>query len=570
MFVLSEIYQACEPYPVKFFKPWWDLLIDYVIMGLLLIALLTFTRVIFENDLGVTSIGVNQTLPYWEARYVSAQCAHIFEGRYLVFYPYLLFVEWILLSIIHHGWFIFPAISSKMEHFHKIFHQMFQTQPKFYRNPNTLKMPNELKYDGENREKIEILHNRFLYLLTSESFLTKVYQAKTYSLFLFSFFSTIMVIITPFRSLRSFSSNFPCVLPNNTPLAFDFRNISCHFEPSFFIYGAIVGNCFITVTITIISLNGVIWTLRFIWLHRDHDITETISDYYGGLPGFEDFRFCIMLIEVNIRDGNVMFETIKNCIISQAKRFREFNYARRDKLDESALIITQTHLLKDSKNCVRWITEQLGYRELGNSQNSNHLFDIIHDLQDSMGYIDFNVRLSMREKLLAEIEQNPQIFKTLIDKDKDEKSYEEFVSNLHSESSYGNQYCLMAAAQLLNIQIVLIQCHINKKVQEVFIPYGKFKGKVFATKFLTFISPHYYHMTEDLPVSPDWPSIVTKRRMYACDVSFRANMRNVAVRCISTATELQGKRKLNRYSRSQADVGATAMDMPVMGLKRKL
>jgi len=571
MFLLSEIYQSQAPYSVRFFKPWWDLLIDYLIMGILLVTLLTFTRVLFEADFGITSIGLNQTLSFWEAKYVSARCSHHFEGKYLVYYPYLLFFEWIIFSVIQNGWLVLPAITSKLENFYKIFNGMFKTQPKFYRKPNTLKMPNELKFEDENKEKIEILHNRLLYLLTSTSFLVRIYQVKTFILIVWSIFITFFILITPFKYLDGFKYDFPCDLPHIPDVAIGYSNILCHFQPSLFIYGAIIGNFVLCTTITIISFNGIIWIIKLTFLSGDHDIAETISDYYSGLPGFEDFRFCIMLVQLNIRDGNVMFETIKNCINSQAKKFQRYDYARRCKVDDSSLMEIPIKLEEDSKHFSLWIAEQLGFKEVENSQRCDHLFDYVQEIRDSLGVIDINVSLSMRDRILNEIEENPQVFKTIIENDNPKVSYDDYIIKLRNRNVYGKQYSIMAASELLNIRIVLIQCHPNKKVQEVFLPYRKDSTNIKTTKFITFISPYYYHGTVDLPLSSDWPSIAAKRRMYACDASFRASMRTAAIRCCDTDFTLyQGNRNTNNeYLRAKEENGAT-IEMPVMGLKRKL
>ena len=57
MFALSEICAGRDSTSINFFKPWWDLIIDYLNMGMLLLALIAFANVTFVENEGILCIG---------------------------------------------------------------------------------------------------------------------------------------------------------------------------------------------------------------------------------------------------------------------------------------------------------------------------------------------------------------------------------------------------------------------------------------------------------------------------------------------------------------------------------
>lgn len=61
MFALSELYTGRDSLSINFFKPWWDLIIDYLNMGMLLLALIAFANVTFVENEGIICIGKDKT-----------------------------------------------------------------------------------------------------------------------------------------------------------------------------------------------------------------------------------------------------------------------------------------------------------------------------------------------------------------------------------------------------------------------------------------------------------------------------------------------------------------------------
>ena len=460
---------------------------------------------------------------------------------------------------------------SKFDAFYSIFKDMCTVKPKYYRNPNTFQMASELSFDSHNKDKIEILHNKLLYLLTERSYLLTAYKVKTLVLTVAGLGSTAAVLCALYF-IRSFPLNFRCAF-GTEGIGIDLDDIVCNLSPALFLYGLMFGNVFISLCITALSSNGVLWMFSQKLFGQDDmaDVFGSTSEYYGGMPGFKDFQFCILLLRKNIRDGNVMFETVKACIKGQDKKFKRFNYARRGNDDQTGTLTLPTKVLEENKTFVRWVAGQLGLAEVENSQDSNHLFDCLSFVRDSMGIIDFDVRKSMRAKIVDEIARNPWHYKNLIDKDASNPDYETFVRQLRLETTFGRQYVLMAAANIFHVRLVMIHCHPRKNFEEVFVPYkGNNRARQndqITTRFLTFINPHFYQATVDLPVKADWPTIITKRRMYATDSRFRADMRNAAVRCFNSLIVHNSSKNLTSHANIDKE-DVTTIEMPVMGLKR--
>eukprot|EP00794_Sanderia_malayensis_P008896 gene8896-9847_t len=571
MFALSELYSSGDCPSVHFFKPWWDLVIDYLNFGIMILTLIAFAKVTLSDQQGLICIGIEKTYSWAQIKYLNSKCSYTFTGRLLVHYPYAIFFQWLLLICIHHGWLLHPAIFSKFDAFYGIFKKMCNITPKYYRNPNTFQMASELSFDSHNQDKIEVLHVKLLYLLTENSYIITVYKVKTIASCIAGMGSTISVL-TAIYFARQFPLNFKCDF-GTTNIGIELDDVSCNISPAWFLYGLMIANVFVVFCVTLLSLNGIVWMIRrgLFGANDMADIFGSTSEYYGGLPGFKDFQLCILLVQKNIRDGNVMFETVKACIKGQAKKFKRFNYKRRGTVDHGKQMIVQTRDLEESKTFVRWIADQLGLDEAENSQDSNHLFDCIRFVQDGLGVVNFDVCKSMRELIADEIERNPIYFKTLIDKDTDVPDYEAYVKQLRLGTTFGKQYVLMAASCILQVRLVIIHCHPRKKVNEVFMPYKpKYQTNLTepnSTRFLTFISPHFYHATYNLPVKADWPTILTKRRLYATDSRFRADMRNAAVRCINTLNVSNSTKSMNSDLHADRDDNVT-MEMPVMGLKR--
>ena len=120
---------AEESVAIKSFKPWWEIVIDYIILALLLITLLSWTRVISADASGLLCLPVEKTIDFSFnfAKYFNSRCAQEFNGKLLLYYPYLLFIQWMSLFLIQKAWLKVPVVTSKFDSYYDIFHEIYYT-----------------------------------------------------------------------------------------------------------------------------------------------------------------------------------------------------------------------------------------------------------------------------------------------------------------------------------------------------------------------------------------------------------------------------------------------------------
>ena len=61
MFDLSELYTSGDSASIHFFKPWWDLIIEYLNMGMFLLTLIAFANVTLVEGEGIICLGKEKT-----------------------------------------------------------------------------------------------------------------------------------------------------------------------------------------------------------------------------------------------------------------------------------------------------------------------------------------------------------------------------------------------------------------------------------------------------------------------------------------------------------------------------
>lgn len=103
---------------LKRFKPWWESVIDWLCCSLLFIAVVAWS-IILEEGSGVRCIQKPpQNETFWNsvyAKYCSRRCAlELFKGI-LVYYPYVVSAQGIMLIFCQIFWLKIPDVSSKME-----------------------------------------------------------------------------------------------------------------------------------------------------------------------------------------------------------------------------------------------------------------------------------------------------------------------------------------------------------------------------------------------------------------------------------------------------------------------
>ena len=77
------------------FKPWWNIILNYFIFGLLLLALFSWTKVILAETLDTIYEHIVPCFRYSLnlAKYFNSRCAQAFTEKLLIYYPYVLYAQ---------------------------------------------------------------------------------------------------------------------------------------------------------------------------------------------------------------------------------------------------------------------------------------------------------------------------------------------------------------------------------------------------------------------------------------------------------------------------------------------
>lgn len=93
------------------FKPWWEVLTFYSLNGLLMAVLFALAGITISGTYNIWCFpeGNDTQLDYTVMNYASSRCSRIFEGDYLIYFPYWMFLEWGVFFVVHLLWFKLPA-----------------------------------------------------------------------------------------------------------------------------------------------------------------------------------------------------------------------------------------------------------------------------------------------------------------------------------------------------------------------------------------------------------------------------------------------------------------------------
>ncbi|KAF7686422.1 volume-regulated anion channel subunit LRRC8D isoform X1 [Silurus meridionalis] len=152
MFTLSELWSVTEKQGhYKLLKPWWEVFLDYLVLLMLMVSILSGTLLLSRDEVvcvpirstssnssfsfGISSnsrashtasgvpvprslaTGIRTDLDYQQYVYVSAVCYHEALPWFSRFLPYVTLLQSLLLLASGSFWFHFPLTSARIEHF---------------------------------------------------------------------------------------------------------------------------------------------------------------------------------------------------------------------------------------------------------------------------------------------------------------------------------------------------------------------------------------------------------------------------------------------------------------------
>jgi Leucine-rich repeat containing protein 8. len=288
-----------ESISTRKFKPWWEIVLDYLILAILLLTIFSWAKVISADASGLLCIPVNPTIRYNFnlAKYFNSRCAQEFEKKLLLYYPYVLFAQWLVLSIVQKLWLKLPVVHKKFETFYELLKDM--------RNMT------EEEGSANGNSKQDTIFDKLLLVLKNKSYLIHIYTAKASLLLAFSL-CIFCLTVTWVNSLNFFQANFKCYLggPAYSPI----RHLACNFQPAEFLYVIIA--CNIAVQSSIVGLSSYIlyWILAKQWVLQTGAANFAS---FRSLGGYKDLCFCIGLAKTSVQEKNA----IQNSMVFYTSKF---------------------------------------------------------------------------------------------------------------------------------------------------------------------------------------------------------------------------------------------------------
>ena len=277
-----------ESHATRKFKPWWETVVDYLIISLLILTLFSWAKVVTAEASGLLCIPVDPKIGYSYnlAKYFNSRCAQEFKDKVLLHYPYLLFFQWLLLSVFQKLWLKLPVVQNKFETFVELFKLLKETT----KIDTTTSIGNDIW---------EV--NRIDQVFNERSFLSILYTAKGF-LITFSSASASCLLIAWISTLDFYKSDFECSLSLIYSPA---NNLVCNFQPVQYIYISIFCNVAIQLSITCISLYACYYSLTRKW-EKHYRMSNSLRRY----KAFKDLCFCVCFLKTSLQERQTILHAL--------------------------------------------------------------------------------------------------------------------------------------------------------------------------------------------------------------------------------------------------------------------
>ncbi|XP_028409967.1 uncharacterized protein LOC114532622 [Dendronephthya gigantea] len=497
---------------VNTFKPWWEIWIDYTLNTFLLVVLFALAGVTISGTPGLVCLpsDTSQTkLNYATNFYVNAKCTTHIDGHILILFPYIIFVQWLLLFVLHLSWFNLPDLKAFLESSFDTFMTMKQennlvlqakkkSKQWMEKNEPSTK-PKDDEEDGTGDDPLKSGRNARLvylvdwlqYLLQFKYNLVNFYTIKSIATcgLTVIFSAGLVSSLVTFR----WKSAFSCDLRGSLPPPFHLN--SCSFSAAPYVYSMMLLNVIFTIVLCIFNLQAIFWLLKFryIYWYYQHRVWQN-NHPLKGKPGFLDYFFCIHLMKANSADGDAIFKTMEEAFKTFQNKLPE---EKSSVVSESALVIPES-----PRHCKNQfiLTEVL--KELGMSMKKSPQNDLWAGLANSKDRdeplqpkeLATAVR-KIREKVQAALLEKHALFKDLINKDDHCPMFEDYIEDValdevRDKGIKEDHYILMAFAIAYKVNVVIIRADKSSLLYEPEKP--EINQSV---RFLTFIPPQYYYAT---------------------------------------------------------------------------
>lgn len=315
------------------FKAWWETVIDYLILGLLIITLFSWSKVVTAEASGLICITTQSNIAYSYnlAKYLNSRCAQKFDDKAFIHFPYLLFMQWLILSVIQKLWLKLPMVQNRFETFIELFTSLKE-------NEST---PHNQAWSTLTRNET-LERNSILFIL----YTTKVITTTISSLII------LCLLIAWTSTLKFFKTDFECHIPKINPPAV--TSLVCNFQPAQYIYVTIMTNIMIQTTITFVGLYASYFCVRRKW-ERHYKIDKSLR----RMKAFKDLCFCICFFKTSVQERQQILYALSNHSI-------QIN----NKMADVTNTTVNTHDLKTIKNVCDFLGLEMNKRSNEDSLKS--------------------------------------------------------------------------------------------------------------------------------------------------------------------------------------------------------
>ena len=287
-----------ESYATRKFKPWWETVIGYLILSLLILTLFSWAKVVTAEASGLLCIPLNTKIGYSYnlAKYFNSKCAQQFENKILLNYPYLLFFQWLLLSICQKFWLKLPVVQNKFETFIELF-----------------KLLKEMESTQITTEETNKMNDKINRVFNEHSFLSILYTTKEMLTMITSTF-TLCSLTTWMTSLDFFETDFVCSLTMTYSPA---NSLVCNLQPVQYIYVTIISNVVILICITSISCYASYYSLMRKW-GKNYKISSGLRN----LSAYKDLCFCVCFLKTSSQERQSILHALTKYDTSQSQNIK--------------------------------------------------------------------------------------------------------------------------------------------------------------------------------------------------------------------------------------------------------
>ncbi|KII71417.1 hypothetical protein RF11_11523 [Thelohanellus kitauei] len=553
MLSFSEVKRYINDNPaVTKFKPWWEIAIDYLLIGLFLITFISWTKT-YSIEVGglicVPLYGDAYSVATSDIRYIQSRCFIESPVSKVNFYPYLILLQWGVMFLCQISWVWIPTVTAKFNYFYNIFNEIMQVELQFSYNPNSYGMLPDINYSKENKAKLRIINDRITFILMDKNYLTQIYRRKSYILTALIVISIIVLIF--WISITNFlEANFSCNLQQGYAKK-QSDEMVCTITPQLYIYGFMLLHMMILLLMLSLSTKSVIWH-RYM-SYRVRDATDKFfglfSDNYKGLPGYDDLALILELFKRNQHDGMFSVTTLLYVLTKkydpdvyksdQEKRFEnEENKLYRFSFWEELCIAT-------------YMAAELGLEIKNFEQTPDSLFKYLEVLYKRLYDLGLGFETDIKIKIRDEIIKNLSYYTHLAERNiaiEDKSvgkavptrySVTEKIDNVLLKQEWPDHLILLAAVNLMRIKVILITAHPPIKddifTSNVFKPFDT--EHTHATIIMIFVNPNYYYALEKCSGSD--PSQSAKRADFLTKGRYRDRLRGNAIRKVGDAISSQ-------------------------------